>query len=284
MPSSPANDPAGDPSGEDAASAATSGLGELPELPAGVVIPDDPAALDADREAFVRELRQRTNGPSNPAPHLRAGHFDGPADQSPEPWPLGAARLRHSGISGPLAFLMLTVVALTASAMIVLMPRPSLPAQTLAVGTPAPGAVDGQVGGLLPASTAQISGLPRSLRAVRPAVIAVLADGACDGTCTAALSAVNSQARQYAIPLWIAGPASAQRELVTITRATTGGRPPIIDNTGALASSLAPTPGIPTLVFVHADGIIHSVVRGVSPQDGLEPSISALQDPGGPTP
>lgn len=283
MTASPPDEPAGDPTGDDASPTPASGIGELPELPAGVVIPDNPAALDADREAFVRELRERTQPPNSRWSPLRAGQFDAPADQPPLPWPLGTARYRRSGISGPLTFLLLTVVALTASLLVVMMPRPAVPAQTLALASAAPGASDGQAGGLLPGGAVQISGLPRSLRDVRPAVIAVLADGACDGTCLATLSSVNSQAREYAIPLWIAGPASARRELATITRSATGGRPAIIDTTGALTSNIAPATGLPTLVLVHADGIIHSVLRGVTPQDRLEPFIRALEEPGRPT-
>jgi len=182
-----------------------------------------------------------------------------------------------------LTFLLLTIVALTASLMVVMMPKPGVPAQTLALANAAPGASDGQAGGLLPAAAVQISGVPRALRDVRPAVIAVLADSTCDGTCIATLSSVNSQAREYGIPLWIAGPASAQRELATITRSTTGGRPAIIDTTGTLTSTIAPATGLPTLVLVHADGIIHSALRGVTPQDRLEPFIRALEEPGRPT-
>jgi len=280
---SPPNEPAGDPSGDDASPNPASGIGELPELPAGVVIPDNPAALDADREAFVRELRERTQPPNSRWSSMRAGQFDALADQPPLPWPLGTARYRRSGISGPLTFLLLTIVALASSLMVVMMPKPGVPAQTLALATPAPGTADGTAGGLLPEAAVQISSLPRSLRDVRPAVIAVLADGTCDGTCIATLSSVNSQAREYGIPLWIAGPASAQRQLATITRSATGGRPAIIDTTGALTSSTAPATGLPTLVLVHADGIIHSVQRGITPQDRLEPFIRALEEPGRPT-
>ena len=118
-----------------------------------LLVPDDARSLDADRLAYLEELREQARHGWRRMVFTR--------------------RWVRFGLSGPLVTLVLVGVTIVGSLMVVFAPKPQpVPGPApLAVG--APGQV-GEVGGLLPAESVMANGLEVALRSVRPAVFVLV--------------------------------------------------------------------------------------------------------------
>jgi hypothetical protein len=223
------------------------------------VVPDDASALDADRDAYYREL----------ADLELAGAADGLAapDQAP---PGGRSRrFEVRGLSAPLVTAVLLVVAMVGSLMTVLAPRnaPAPAARPLATSTVQPA---GAVGGLLPDVTLSVGPVQVLARSMRPTVFLLVPADCAD--CAAVVSAVLLQVRSHRLQLVLAGSPAEQGQLADLDRKGAAGQATLaIDPSGQLGAAYGD--GTPTVVVVAADGIVTAVEPGVTPTLELDPDL-----------
>ena len=232
-----------------------------------LLVPDDPRSLDADRAAYLEELRGR-RGDGPPTGVRRTLHE------------LGRRRLGRFGMSAPVIVLVLAAVAVVGSSLTIFSPSNGSSTVLLApIATNPPGDV-GSVGGLLPDATLTVAGVAAALRSARPALI-VLVPASCQG-CGDTLRSLLMQGREYSLQLVLAGPSSQSGELDQLNTVELGGSGLVaIDPGGVLTSTYQPT-GI-TAVLVHQDGVVGAVVRDISSGQRLEPALAQLERPGAPT-
>jgi hypothetical protein len=241
---------------------------DLPEI--DVVIPDDARELDADRLAYLEELRARC------AAGRREGDTTDLAPRGPTAWGWRSLIFTRTweryGLSGPLLALILVGVAVLGSLSILLAPHitPLPPRLPLATATTAP---PGRVGGLLPATTLVVGDRSRPARALRPVVLALLTPGC---ACQPALETVFQQAAEYRIRLWLVGPPAVQAEMAQLVRDTGNGTMvAALDATDAFGRAFVPS-GL-TVVVVHADGRVEAVMRDIAPGQRLDVALGRLR-------
>lgn len=223
------------------------------EVPLGVVIPDDLRDLDADIAAYHRERRQAAR-----RARLRQLRFIRTWD----------------GRSRPGVVVVLLGFAMVASLATLLTPQLDPPPQAAPLADTAVDAPGGE-GALVPDTYVTLRGLPRQVRDLRPAVLALPPPG-CD--CAADLDEVSSATTSYQLPLYLVGEHAHLRELTTLaSRVGNGTTQVLIDEKRALLLAYAPTEL--TLVLVHADGLVGAVVRWA---DGvrLDSDLAVLTRPG----
>jgi len=217
-----------------------------PDELSGITIPDDARDLDEDRWRYYEELARTA--------HLRQSP-DGPrgADH-PASWRDGSPWFGFRGSQvHPLIFMIVAVVAMAASLMLAFIPRVDAPQQTQSLSVPQ--ASVGQVGGLLPPAAVAINGAPRLLRDIRPAVIAIMPEGACT-ECATTLSEIAGQSELNGVRTIIAGDRS-QADVIQNTAADLG-VPAMTVNPGAFHDY---RPAGVTLLLVAPDGTVDDVVR-----------------------
>lgn len=225
---------------------------------AGVDIPDDPRALDADRWAYYEELSR--SGRTRHTP-------DQPATDHPSRWREGQPWFGYHGSRiSPLIFLIVSLVAMAATVLVALVPRADAPQQTRTLATPT--AEIGQLGGLMPNAAVAINGAPRLLRDIRPAIIAVLPDGACP-ECADAVAAAAADATDAGVRLFVAGGREETAEVEALAEAN-----------GGLSMTYAGNPfevfrptGV-TMVLVAPDGAVSDVVRMADGETNLYPTAA----------
>lgn len=226
-----------------------------------LLVPDDPRSLDADRAAYLRELRQRRSEPSGsgrsrPSLLLRA---------------LGGAK-PGPGFTGPLLLIVLVVVGLVGSTLSVFGSGPSdtRGSTPLATDDSQPA---GTIGGLLPDASVTVSGQLAQLREARPAVL-VMVPATCPN-CGPVLLSLRSQADEYHLQFVIIGPRSQQEQLTTLDNTALGGSDAIAtDDSDVMRSAYNPS-GV-TAVLVRDDGTVPMVARDVTAATRLESSLSQL--------
>ena len=248
-----------------------------------IPVPDDARELDADRWAYLAELRRKAAG-IEPAPHPGrwsrwsstpggTGRWDVRTDGR---WGGAAERWNRAEWSTRLGLVALLAVACVSALSLV------LAARLTPVGAPLPlaqaaAAAPGADGGLLPDVTVSTPyGLERDLRAVRPAVLAVVP---AECACHEELRLVQRLAHEAGVPLWLVGP--DQQELLRL-RAVTGHSAGVLLDSSGLGEAYGST-GL-TLVTVHADGVVGDVLRnldqgGLAPES-LRPLLQDLPSPG----
>lgn len=232
--------------------------------PLAVDIPDDIRELAADVAAYHREQRLlRRRALLDRVIPLR--------------------RARRFGLVGPIGVGLLVIVAAVGSLLALLVPNaPSQPRQLdLASQGLAP---SGSVGGLLPQSEladAIPGGPPVPARGFRPAVFLLL-PAACD--CAKTVSRLAGATDAYGLTLILVTAAPSERPAL-VGLATVPGHGDVAaayDEVGTLTSAyLPPHATRPTAVLVHADGVVGSVVDGLTPALRL-PTLSTLVRPGAP--
>jgi hypothetical protein len=218
------------------------GDGDLPELPAEFVVPDDPRELAAEAETVRAELWIEERARAQP----------------------------RVSLSGPLIGLVLMLVAAIGSLVIVVLPyTPDRP-------TPAPlatpGVAAGRLGGLLPDVMLNDDlGRPVAIREIRPTVMLLMPEGCqCDDVATD-LVRVSGETR---LPVQLVGadqppnrPAAAPRDRVFT----------LSDATGAVSKAVGQGPVAgPVAVLVRANGVIAAVVPGVRDASQLRPELVGL--------
>lgn len=232
-----------------------------------LVIPDDARELDADRLAYLQELRRRASEPVGGR---------------------GAARVRPSGrafgaghrLPSALVVVVLVVLGLVGSLLSVFAPRFAAPTQPVVALASAPAAEPGMEGGLLPDATVGLNGADVALRSVRPALIALVPAGCTD--CAPTVRSLFLQGRAYGLRLVLAGGASADELAALDLEAAGGGALVLEDPSGVLTDAYQPD-GV-TALLVHADGVVGVVVPDVTREQRLEPSLARLGRPGAAAP
>ncbi len=233
-----------------------------------LLVPDDPRSLDADRAAYLDELRSRRDGADLP-PGL-AGLWAR----------IHRLRLGRFGVSAPMVVLALAAVAVIGSSLTIFAPSAGSPAALLApLATNPPGEV-GTVGGLLPDTELSIDGTRVPLRSARPALI-VLVPVSCKD-CGDTLRSLLTQGREYGLRLVLAGPADQTKQLEDLNATELGQSGLVaVDVRDVLTSTYDPV-GI-TGVLMHEDGVVGAVIRDISPTQRLEPALAQLERPGAPS-
>ncbi|MET0740896.1 MAG: hypothetical protein ABWZ26_05005 [Candidatus Nanopelagicales bacterium] len=251
-------DPGGRDDGDDAAS-------ERSDL--AVLVPDDARELDGDRLALLTELRQR----AATQPSLSN------ADRALSRREVVGSRVRRLGTTGWLLLVVLLLVGVAGTLVSVFAPRAPLPLERLPLASGAD-AAPGQIGGLLPEAEVSVGLRHGDVRAIRPAVLVVVPPSCLD--CADAIFNVSSQAREYTLALALVGTPDQQDQLRELDRAGAGGGAiQLIDPDGVLGSTYALTTTVPTLVLVHADGVV-GAVASADPDTRYESALVQLPRPG----
>jgi len=253
-----------DPTGShDQLSPADSSLDDL-----GVVIPDDPSALEGERQALLDEQARGLGTAAGP---------DFSQREAPPGLPRFLTRRWHGvGISGPLIIAVLLTVAVIGSFMTILAPSsgPTPLPQPLAQAPS--GFTPGEVGALLPSTNVELDGVPLNVQRFRPVVMAIV-PRQCP-TCEDSLRNANRQAREFGLRLAIVGAADQAAQLSDLSRSATNRLAAVlIDVNSGLTTVYAGS--TPTLVLVHSDGIIGAIVRDPSATQRLELQLAPLAEP-----
>lgn len=235
-----------------------------------VNIPDDASALESDR---LRYLEERARG---------QGHDAGPDWSVREPGPVLPAifrtrRWHRFGLSGPLVVAVLLAVAIMGSLMTILRPDVSSAPTPLPLSAPVDGTESGTVGALMPDTAITLDGVPLSLRRLRPVVAIVVPDNC--ATCSGLVSDLATQAREQQIRTVLVGDLAQLDQLRALsTDAARGAAGVVVDTEGALTARYS-GPG-PTIMLVHADGVISDVISDPTTTARLGPALESLGRPG----
>ena len=234
-----------------------------------LLVPDDPRSLDGDRVAYLDELRQRARAGQPFARVRRALRVhDLPV-------------LRRFGLTGSTIILLLAAVAVVGSSLTLFAPGAGgNPSTALVAPLATSAAVVGSIGGLLPDSQVSVAGTSVPLRSARPAVITLVPVGC--AACGPTLKSLLMQAREYGLRLVLAGPASQNDQLVKLNDEELGGSAlVVVDSSDVLRSTYNPdSPDGVSVVLVHEDGVVATVVRDVTATQRLEPALAQLDRPG----
>lgn len=233
-----------------------------------LLVPDDARSLDADRDAYLRELRRRRGGRT-------AGGRIGSVLRSAT----GGFR-PGMGLTGPLMLILLVVVGLVGSTLSVFGTsatdnRPQTP-----LASPPSGNPTGSIGGLLPDATLSGRDSTFPMRKVRPAVL-VLVPTSCPD-CGAIVQALRMQAASYTLPLLLVGPPRQLQQLRDLDDSKLGGSVAVAtDDSDILTSTYLPS-GV-TAVLVRDDGIVALVARNLQATTKLETALVQLDGRSAPT-
>jgi hypothetical protein len=235
----------------------------------GITIPDDASELESERLRYLDE-QARGVGRSEPDWSLRE-----PTPQLPRLF--GTRRWRRYGLSGPLVVAVLVVVALAGSLMTVLRPAVGDIPRPLPLAEPAVAAAPGTSGGLLPDAPVTLDSVPLPMQALRPTVLVVV-PAECP-TCADVVRELDVQTREFRLRSLLLGDPGRTDQLGRISLEADKRLTSIVLDTTRALTTLYPGPG-PTLVFVHADGIIADVVSDPSPTTRYEGLLAELAAPG----
>ena len=224
-----------------------------------LLVPDDPRALTADREAWLRET---------------AGQQ--PAEEHRSPRHLGFAggrtsRRRRLTLTAGLVVCSMLVVALSGvvGAFVMPQPTPAPPAAPLASVAPVPG----QIGGLLPVALLTDVGTSVASRSLRPAVIALLPKGCSD--CPELVREVRRQAAEFGLPVTLVGGPDETAQLSDVEQSLGAFRLDVLtDPAGTFATTYGAA--LPTLVMVRADGTVVDIVKDPPADLRLEATLIGL--------
>jgi hypothetical protein len=262
--------------------------------PVDIEIPDDARELDRDVQAYHRELRAQRR-------RLRARRLHWPLTKDGMVLPLLAGCLVLALISGTL----LTLFTSGQGGLSGLTHRPAAspsvtgPAAasgrgqqastapsagsgsgsasqaappTPSQGLPATTAAAGQVGGPLPDREVIVAGKNTSLRALPPAVLALIPAG-CE--CSAALRKLAAEAAQAHVPLYLVGSGPDSQQLAQAATSSTPRTARLTQDPAQVLSRTYQKSGL-TAVLVHANGSVVRVLSGLGPQLQLTQQLRLL--------
>ena len=227
----------------------------------GVVVPDDPRDLDADRWRLYEEL--------SAAGKIRHSPDSVRATDHPSRWREGLPWYGgHGSRLLPLLFMIMAIAAMGASMALVFVKRTDAPLPTgaLAVGS----APVGQIGGLLPAELVEVNGSPRTLRDIRPAVLFVLPAGTCT-TCDLTAESLSDQAAAAGMRLLVTGTAEQAETLAAVSLAS--GVPALTMSNSSL--DLFGLAG-PAVIIVAPDGTVADIVSDVDANTDISESAQQV--------
>jgi hypothetical protein len=233
-----------------------------------LLVPDDARSLDADRDAYLLELRRRRADQGGP----------GLARRSLLLRAFGAGR-PGSGLAGPVLLVLLVVVGLVGSTLSVFSGSTADDQKQTPLAADPAGPV-GAVGGLLPNTTVTIRGSHFDLRGARPAVL-LLVPTPCP-SCGSILRSVRGQIAEYNLGWILMGPADQQDQLRALNTTELGGSATVAtDDTGLMR--VAYTPSGVTAVMVRDNGLVAMVAKDLTASDRLEHALANLDGRSAPT-
>jgi hypothetical protein len=235
-----------------------------PLTPLLLHIPDDARELARDLQAWRREVRWSRW-------RRRLERWAGRDIRDRD--------LRNRQFSGTVVVAIVLLVGLIGATLVVFTPRASRrPVPPVQLALAASTHASGTVGGLLPAADLTTSrGALVHARDLRPTVLALMPAN-CD--CATALKELVAQAGERGLlPVEIVSSASQGSQLAAVTDEV-GSRSvvPLRDIQSELIDAIAPV-GL-TVVPVHSDGIIESIVRDFTSDTSLNHDLDQLAQPG----
>jgi hypothetical protein len=227
-----------------------------------LLVPDDPRSLDAERDAYLRELRDRRDAESGPMGALRAILRRSTGGMRP-----------GIGLTGPLLLVLLVVVGLVGSSLSVFGASSSDDRQQTPLASPPADQPVGSVGGLLP--DVFLTGQDRvfPLRQARPAVL-VMVPTACPD-CGEILRSLRLQAAGYTLPMLLVGSPTQLQQLRAMDDAELGGSVAVATDGGNILESTYLPNGV-TAILVRDDGIVAMVARTITSSTRLESHLVQL--------
>ena len=226
-----------------------------------LLVPDDARSLDADRDAYLRELRARRTA------QQRADGLLGRVRRS------GSLLRGGVGLTGPLVLVLLVVVGLVGSTLSVFGSGSTDDRQQTPLASPPADQPVGSVGGLLPEATLTSRENTFPLREARPAVLVLVPTSCSD--CGNILRNLRMQAAGYTLPLLLVGAPAQLQQLRTLDDQELGGSVPVAtDDADVLAPTYLPS-GV-TAVLVRDDGIVAMVARDLQSTSRLETQLVQL--------
>ncbi len=224
---------------------------------AHVVIPDDARELEPDRQAWMREEVQRFQHERRITRERRGRMFN------------------HIG---PTLMASMMVVAVIVGVGMLLSSAQQLQSRSVPLASVS-AAQTGRPGGLLPDSQVAVGARTVSAQSLRPAVIVVPPPGGCDMDCVTQVGAASKAASQYPLPMFLVATPTTAASLNTVASAATSNRAVVITDTdGTLMSTFAGEKT--TLVLVHSDGVIESVLQVPQSAQQLGDLFGLLGSPG----
>jgi hypothetical protein len=224
---------------------------------AHIVIPDDARELEPDRQAWLLEEVQRRQHERRVVRERRGRMFD------------------HIG---PTVMASLMVVAVIVGLGMLVSSAQQLQTRSVPLASVS-AAQTGRAGGLLPDVQVAVGARTVSAQSLRPAVIVIPPTGGCGTDCVAQITAASKAASQYPLPMFLVATPTTAESLDTVASAATSNRAVVItDIEGTLMSTFGSDKT--TLVLVHSDGVIESVLQ--VPQSALQlgDPFSLLGSPG----
>jgi len=222
----------------------------------GVTVPDDLSELSADVEAYHREIRQD-------ARRRRVARIT----NTPS-WQRLALPMAVAVCSFTLAGAVFAILTLGSPHRVLGPPRAPIATSS---GLPP----SGEVGGLLPDVSVRTSIGARSVRELRPALVALVP---LHCGCTALLKSLAGQAGEARIPLVVVAPASRDAEVDTLPgQLHNGSAEAVFDLHGELASTYAAS-GV-TVIGLRPDATVSFIQRDVPDGAHLEPWLTQMVQP-----
>lgn len=221
----------------------------------GVVVPDDLSELQADVDAYQRELRHA-------ARRRRIARVT------------GTRAWQRLALPVAVAFCSLSLAGAVFAILTLGHPRRLTGPPPAPIAT-APAASEGQVGGLLPDTTVRTGLGAMRLRDIRPAVVALVP---LQCNCTSLLSALASQAEEVAVPLVVVAPTGHDAEVDALAgQVHSGVVRPAFDVNGQLRQTFAAT-GV-TVLGLAPDATVTFIQRDVRADVHLEPLLQEMVRP-----
>lgn len=216
-----------------------------------ISVPDDLSALDEDVSAYRKEIRDRR----------RRERLDR--------WTLSRF-WRPYGITGPVVIAALVVIGSVGGLLLALLPNARTSESPIDPIASASKNV-GKVGGLLPDDVVQVDGVTESVRALRPAVIA-LVPATCH--CVSTVDHIASLAGEFGKPTYVVSAQPSDPQMAALIHGQTSKRTAVYDVGGKLRLTYHAT-GV-TVIVVRDSGIVQTVLRDVTSATTLRGALTLL--------
>ena len=224
-----------------------------------IVVPDDARELDRDIIAYRREERRRRRR---------------------NRWRRIFAPFTRYGVAAPIIAGALLIALISGTLMTVLGPTPA-PRATSGPVARRPSAPAGQIGGVLPDAQITVPGHRKHLIDLRPAVLVVVPPHC---ACEATIDDVSRQTADYRISLYLVADrrgstqseAESAKEMRRLAGAARHAVAIVAGDGDAVLARTYKTTGL-SAIFVHADGVVNDVLRGLRAGQQLRPQLEQLQ-------
>jgi hypothetical protein len=218
-----------------------------------VSIPDDARELEADVAAYRKEI----------GAHRRRERFDR--------YTL-ARYWRPYGIPFPVLIAALVVVGAVGGLLLALLPNPGSTTQHSEPLPPATGQV-GKVNGVLPDVNVDVDKTTESVQKLRPSVLA-LVPPTCG--CAAVIDNSAQQTAEFGLSFYVVSSQQDDPQMASLIGDDGTSRTPVYDAGGRLLRLYSGgTTGV-TLVLVHANAVVASIVTGATPTTSVRAVLTKI--------